>query len=147
MVNAIELFGQLVLTILGFVVPILTLLISLLPEGTKFLISKYENERKQSEENIENETKKRATEKGLDYNALEKTLKTLKKKKSEAEAKLKYLNPTELLWRSSIPFIVAFVGVVVALLSTSLIEIAIALFGSFVASIAGLMTLFLSISV
>lgn len=147
MINAIELYGMLVLTVVGFVVPILTILISLFPEGTKSLFSKYENERRQSDENIANEIKKKQTEQGLDYHALQKTLKTLKKKKREAELKLGYLKPTQFLLRTSIPFIVAFTGTIVALLAISLIEIITALTFSLLAFICGLVILFISITV
>lgn len=98
MTNAIELYGTLILTLVGFIVPILTILLSLFPQGTKSLALKYENERKQSEENISNETKKRETEKGLDYAALESTLKSLEKKRLEAKTKLEYLQPNKFLF-------------------------------------------------
>ena len=54
MTNILQLYGTFVLTVLSFIVPILTILISLFPEGVKSLTDKYENERKQSEENTKN---------------------------------------------------------------------------------------------
>ncbi|MDO8524781.1 MAG: hypothetical protein Q7R99_04120 [bacterium] len=84
-VEIIKLFGSLVLTFIGFVLPILAILLSLFPEGVRALADKYENEKKQSEDNLVEEAKKRESGKELDYKALGKTLKTLKKKKRQAE--------------------------------------------------------------
>src|SRR5437016_3497114 len=78
MSTALELYGLLILTVLGFTLPILTVLLSLFPEGVRALSAKSEHERAQSEENIRSETDKQKTEKGLDYAALEATLRSLK---------------------------------------------------------------------
>ncbi|MEK7612268.1 MAG: hypothetical protein AAB407_02925 [Patescibacteria group bacterium] len=147
MINAIELYGTLILTLLGFIVPILTILLSLFPQGTKSLALKYENERKQSEENISNEIKKKETEKGLDYDSLKETLKGLEKKRSEAKSKLEYLHPGSFLFKTTIPFIVAFMGVLLILLDIPIFETIIVLISSIFAFVAGVMTLFTSISV
>ncbi len=148
MINTIQLFGALILTIVGFIVPLLTILISIFPDGVKLLASKYENEKNQSDENIANETAKREKTKGLDYKALEKTLRTLQNKKREAETKLSYLKPKEFIFRTSTPFIIALVAVFVALVlkgSTSAIIIVIA--SSLISFIAGIMVLLTSISI
>ena len=61
--NALQLFGSFILTLLGFILPIITILLSLLPDGVKALATKYENEKKQSEDNIIEELKKKEKEK------------------------------------------------------------------------------------
>jgi hypothetical protein len=147
MINAIELYGSLLLTIVGFILPILTILLSLFPEGSKSLAAKYENERHQSEENISNETKKRDSEKGLDYLALAKTLKSLKKKKRRAEERLGYLKPSRLILKNFFPFSVAYAGVTMALFNYSLIFVLLTLSFSLIAFASGLLTLYYSISV
>lgn len=147
MINAIQLFGTFVLTVLGFVVPILTILISLFPEGVKSLAEKYENEKRQSEENIINETKKKSDGKGLDINAIEKTLKILKKKKRDAEVKLGYLKPIKFLLKTSIPFVVSFVAVLIALFDVDSIFIIVLLTSSLISLVAGFVALFQSIIV
>ncbi|MBI2640321.1 MAG: hypothetical protein HYW91_00330 [Candidatus Sungbacteria bacterium] len=147
MIEAIQLFGTLILTVVGFVIPILTILVSIFPEGVKSLASKYENERKQSDENIANEAIKKKTVTGLDYGALEKTLQTLKGKKREAELKLRYLEPVQFLLRTAVPFIVAFIGVLVTLVVKDLLATTIALGASIVSFAAGVTALFTSISV
>lgn len=145
--NIIELYGTLILTLLSFIVPILTILISLFPQGIKSLALKYENERKQSEENISNETNKIKKEEGLDYKALTKTLKTLQNKKTEAELKLQYLKPKKLMLKTAVPLLVALIGVGVALFPGSLSVILLVLFFSLLAFISGLMAIFVSITV
>ena len=147
MINAIQLYGTFILTVTSFVVPILTILISLFPEGVKSLAEKYENERKQSEENIKNETTKKETVIGLDYKALEKTLKILKNKKREAESKLKYLIPAQFLLKTLIPFLVSFIAVLISITDIDIFYRIILLIASLLSLFAGFLALFTSISV
>ncbi len=149
MANAIQLFGALILTVVGFIVPFLTILISLFPEGVKSLSSKYENERNQSDENIANEITKKEKKKGLDYNALEKTLKTLKNKKRDAELKLRYLKPNQFLLKTSGPFILSLIAIIFALVldEINICYIVTLLISGFIAFMAGLVALFTGISV
>lgn len=147
MTNAIQLLGTFILTLVGFVVPILTILVSIFPEGVKALAQKYENEKKQTDDNIRSETTKKETAKEINYLALEKTLKTLKKKKREAEFKLGYLKPYRFLVRTSTPFIVALVGILVSLFENSTVSIIFIIIFSFCSIIAGVISLFASISV
>ncbi len=147
MINAIQLYGAFILTVLGFIVPILTILVSLFPEGVKSLAEKYENERKQSEENIRNETTKRDKIKDLDYSALEKTLKTLKKKKKDAESKLGYLKPIQFLLKISLPFLISFIAVLISLADINFSIKIILLISSGISLVAGFLALFTSVSV
>ncbi len=55
MQSAIELFGNLVLTFLGFVTPIVGFILSIYQEGTLILKNQYQSERKQAEENIKSQ--------------------------------------------------------------------------------------------
>jgi hypothetical protein len=110
--NIINLCASLILTLLGFVLPILTILLSLFSEGTKALTLKYENEKKQSDENITSELKKKEKGNPLDYAALEKTLKILKKNKKNAEKKLSYLKPSSFVIKISLPLAISFVCLV-----------------------------------
>lgn len=147
MINAIQLYGAFVLAVLGVIVPILTILISLFPEGMKALSEKYENERRQAEENIETEIEKRNKKKGLDYNALTKTLKIIRKKKNEAETKLTYLNPRKFLFKTSVPFLVSFIGVLASLSISGFWYLSVLLVISAVFTIIGFFTLHSSIMV
>lgn len=145
---ALELYGSLIVAILGIVSPILTILISLFPNGVKALATKYENEKKQSEENIIHEAQKKESGKGLDYGTLGKTLATLKKRKRQAEIKLSYLRPTQFVVRVSTPFITAFIGVIIAAQSPiHSLQFIIALVSSAVAFLAGLCVLWMVLRV
>ena len=116
MVISLELYSTLILTVLGFLLPILAILLSFFPDASRYLFSKYENERKQSEDNIIRETEKRDRKNGdLNYDELRRTLKTLKKKRKQAETRLGYLKPTKLIFKISLPLAVAFVGALGAL--------------------------------
>ena len=108
--NIINLCASFILTLIGFVIPILTILLSLFSEGTKALILKYETEKKQSDENISNELKKKESGQELDYKSLEKTLKKLNKNKKVAEEKLGYLKPIKLVAKISLPLIISYVS-------------------------------------
>ncbi len=147
MIDALQLYGTFILTMVGFVVPILAILISIFPEGIRALSLKYENERIQSDENITNEIAKKETTVGLDYVALEKTLKTLKKKKRDAELKLSYLRPNHFLLRTATPFVVSFVAVLISLMDIGITATIIAITSSFVSLTAGLLSLLTSIAV
>ena len=111
MQKIVEYYSQLLLTFIGFGAPLLSILLPLFPEGINILQSKYENEKKQLDENIKNELEKK-NEKGLDYQSLEKTLKTLKKNRKEAESKLSYLQPIKFTLRIFLPFIFAFAAAI-----------------------------------
>lgn len=113
MTTILELYGTLIITFIGFIIPVITILISLFPQGTKSLALKYENERQQSERNIANEMKKREKDKSLDYRGLGIILKSLGKKNSEAKSKLSYLSPGRLMLKTSIPFVISF-GILLA---------------------------------
>lgn len=147
MTISIQLYGTFILTVAGFVIPILTILISLFPDGIKSLSEKYENERKQSEDNIKNETAKKEKLKDLDYKTLGETIKALKDKKKEAELKLEYLKPKQFLLKTSIPFIISFVAVLISVLNLEIFYKITLLISSVVALFAGFLALFTSISV
>jgi len=137
----LQLYSTLILTLLGFVLPILSIAIAMLPEGVSCLSSKYENEKKQSEENLVNETQKKTEGTGLDYVQLEKTIKILKKKKSEAIKKLSYLEPTKLILRISIPFFLSLIIFVFVAITKELNVKIIFLFFSILSFVAGLIAL------
>ncbi|MFA5130951.1 MAG: hypothetical protein WC467_00840 [Patescibacteria group bacterium] len=107
--SALQLYGSFILTIMSFVLPILAIALSIFSEGSKFLLEKYENEKKQSDQNLVNETKKMEEEKNLDYAGLQKTIKTLKKNIRIAEVKINYLKPDKLFVKIFIPFFFAFI--------------------------------------
>ncbi len=85
---ALQLYGSLIIALLGIVTPIIIILLSLHSKGSSKLIEQYENEKNQSETNITN----LASNKG-NIDKIEQSIKELKASKKEAAAKLNYLNP------------------------------------------------------
>ena len=112
MEQAIQLFGYLILTFLGFVVPIVGLLLSTFQEGLSKLTAQYESEKTQSEQNIREQLKKLAESEKTDVAEIEKTLDALKAIKRTAEAKLSYLNPRRQTFRLFLPLLISFGGVI-----------------------------------
>ena len=111
------LFGFLLLTMMGLLLPLLTVLFSLLPKGMEMLATKYEGERSQSEQNIAEEIKKRDSASELDYKALTRTLRTLERLKKEAKTKLSFLSPQKIVTRTYVPLTISFVAILIALLN------------------------------
>lgn len=116
MKEAIQLFGFLVLAVLGFVSPIIVLLLSMFREGIRKLAAQYESERTQSEKNINAQLRKMGRSKTTDDSAIESSLKELRSIKKTAEAKLSYLDPKKQVIRLFIPLILALLGVALTLL-------------------------------
>ena len=116
MEQAIQLFGFLILTFLGIVSPILVILLSLFREGISQLTIQYENEKSQSENNIKEQLKKIGEAGKTDLGEIEQNLNKLKAFKKTAETKLSYLNPRKQILRLYTPFLISFLGVILAIL-------------------------------
>lgn len=114
--QAIQLFGFLILTFLGIVVPILVILLSVFQEGIQRLTTQYENERSQSEKNINEQLKKIGEAGKTNVPQIEESLKQLKAIKKTAEAKLSYLRPKKQILRLLIPLLISFLAVICAIL-------------------------------
>lgn len=100
----LQIYGTFILTLAGFVLPILAITISLFSEGVTALRQIYENEQKQAEGNLKDELVKKETkrENELDLDALTKNITALKLTKKRAEKRLFYLNPLNILSKSAI---------------------------------------------
>lgn len=116
MEQAIQLFGYLILAVLGFVFPVVTVLLSLNREGLSKLAAQYENERSQSEDNIKEQLGKMSKAADIDESAIKKSIKKLKSIKKAAKIKLSYLDPKKQVLRLFVPLMLAFLGVVAAFL-------------------------------
>lgn len=113
MEQAIQLFGFLILTILGLIVPIMAILLSLFQEGISKLAAQYESEKSQSENNIKEQLKKMAEAQDIDESAIKQSIRELESIKKTAETKLSYLNPRKQIVRLFVPLTLAFLGVLV----------------------------------
>lgn len=112
MAQAIQLFGLLILAVLGFVLPIMAILLSVFREGRLKLTAQYEAERIQTETNITEQLKKLIKKRFTsDGSAILKNLKALKAIKKTAGTKLSYLNPKQQTIRLFLPLIIAFSAV------------------------------------
>lgn len=120
MEHSVQLFGYLVLTFLGFVLPLMAILVSIFQEGISKLSTQYENEKSQAEQNIRNELKKLAEAETTKVEVVEKSLQELKTIKKYAERKLSYLDPNKQLLRLFIPLMISFLGIIAFNLSETI---------------------------
>lgn len=97
-----QIYGTFILTLAGFVLPILAIAISAFPEGVKLLKQNYENEQKQAEKNLEKEIQKQKSNSEVDYDVLAKNISTLKSTRKRAHKRIQYLNPQYILSQSVI---------------------------------------------
>lgn len=95
-----QIYGTFVLTLGGFVLPVLTVAISVFPEGIRQLREGYENEQKQADKNLQEEIEKQKVKNEVDYDVLQKNIKALKSTKSRAQRRLKYLDPKYIAYQS-----------------------------------------------
>ncbi|MCK4369378.1 MAG: hypothetical protein KAV68_06970 [Dehalococcoidales bacterium] len=116
MEQAIQLFGYLILAVLGFVLPVVAILFSVFQEGLSKLAIQYEAEKSHSEENIREQFQRKERKAGIDVSAIEQSLKELKSIKKTAETKLSYLNPKKQVIRLFISLMLALLGVVATFL-------------------------------
>lgn len=58
-----QIYGTFILTLAGFVLPIIAIALSTLPDGVRALKQIYENEQKQSEKNLSDELEKQKSKK------------------------------------------------------------------------------------
>lgn len=107
---AFQLYGTLILTVVGFVLPIIAIAMLAFPEGVKALRKNYENEQKQAEENLEDELKKRKSGNMVDYGVLSENIAILKSTQKKAKKRLFYLNPRYILSKSAITVGASFVS-------------------------------------
>jgi len=116
MEQAIQLFGYLILTFLGFVVPIVGISLSVYQGGISKLIEQYKNERKQTGEKLQSQLKKIDTTDDKNITELKKTLVELEGIKKTAEDKIKNLDPKRQILKLFIPLIISFLGVGISFL-------------------------------
>ncbi len=110
MERAIQLLGHLFLTFVGFVVPIVGVLLSLFREGISKLNEEYKNQRQQSEQNIKEQLKKLAEAETADTVKIKENLKELESIKRVAEAKISLLNPrNQMLWLT-VPLLLSYIA-------------------------------------
>jgi|GEM_PF-923759 len=104
----IELIAILILTIIGFVLPIVSLLLSIFNEGVQKLSVQYSIEKEKSEENIKNQLQKINKLDNDNITGIKSNLKELEKIKKTAQNKLDFLNPRKQIIKLSVPLFMSF---------------------------------------
>lgn len=107
----LELFGKLVLTFLGFILPIIGVMLAIFSEGLALLSQQYGEEKEQAAKNIKDQLKKIGkSHDEIKENEVEKNLDELKRIKKEAEKKLSFLNPKKQIAKVFILLILSYIA-------------------------------------
>jgi predicted PurR-regulated permease PerM len=116
MESAITLFGFLILTFLGLIVPLLGILLSLFRQGIIELTAQYENQKTNSEKNLSEQLKRQGESGQPNVPEIQKSIQELTKIKEAADKKLSYLNPKKQLLRLFLFLFISFLSTIGALL-------------------------------
>jgi len=103
-----QIYGTFILTLASFVLPIITIAISIFSEGAELLRQSYKNKQEQAEVNLKNEIDKKESGKEMDCKILEENIKKLKSIKNISKRRLLYLDPTSILLRSAAAVLLSF---------------------------------------
>lgn len=113
MEKAIELSGFFILTLLGFVVPLVGILLSVFHTGIEKLSNQYESEKKLRAKQIQAQIASKSE--AIEVKEVEQSIRDLKRFQTETEAKLALLSPKKQILSLFIPLFIAFLIVVVLL--------------------------------
>lgn len=119
METLLQILSGLVLTLLGFVVPVVGIMFSIFHRGLKKLSDRYESEKLQSEDNIKAQIRKIGDEgkekkATIDEDELQKNLDELKDIKKSAEKKLARLKPRKQILKLFIPLTLSLILIAIA---------------------------------
>jgi hypothetical protein len=116
METAISLYGYLLITFLGVIVPLFGILLSLFRQGLIELTTQAEREKTNSTKNLREQLKKQSEEGQPNINDIKKSIRELTHSLKTAEKKLSYLNPKKQLLRLFALLFLSFFAVLVAIL-------------------------------
>lgn len=108
MEKIIELFAFFLLALLGFVTPILGIILSTFAQGLSKLAEQYNTERIQTEEKLKNQLQKIGDSVAIEVKEIKKTINDLQSVKRTAERKLRLLSPIKASISIFIPLMIAF---------------------------------------
>ncbi|MHA1294307.1 MAG: hypothetical protein ACTSQJ_16790 [Promethearchaeota archaeon] len=114
---AIQLFGYLILTFIGVVIPFFVVLLSIFHEGISKLIAQYKQEKLLTEENLKIQLKKLAETEKTDVKKIEQSIEQLKINEKTAKRKLSYLEPKKQIIQLFIILLLAFIGILLTLIT------------------------------
>ncbi len=108
MEKIIELFAFCLLSLMGFVTPIIAIVLSAFAQGLSKLAQQYDTERIQTEEKLKSQLQKIGASQSVAVNEIKGTIKELQAVKKTAEKKLKLLSPIKASFTLFLPLIIAF---------------------------------------
>ncbi|MCH8304552.1 MAG: hypothetical protein IIB94_05415 [Candidatus Marinimicrobia bacterium] len=108
MEEALSLYALLILSLIGFVSPILILLLSVFSTGASIVQKKSEDEKEQAEANLKDSMDKKDSKEDVNIKNIDKSLKKLKKTKRRAAVTLFYINPRLQIIFIFIPLLISF---------------------------------------
>ncbi|MGD1010564.1 MAG: hypothetical protein ABR951_10480 [Candidatus Aminicenantales bacterium] len=116
MESAITLYGYLLLTFLGIIIPLLGILLSLFREGIEQLSAQYKNQKSNSDKNLLEQMKKQSESGQANIPEIQESILELKAIKKTADKRLSYLDPKKQLLRLFLFLFIAFLLTLTALL-------------------------------
>ncbi len=123
--NAIQLFAELILTFLSFVLPIISILLALSQKELHSLKLQYEKRYKGTTSNLKTQLKKVSNKKSgtimKNYKDIEESLKTLQKLEREEKNKIKQLNPKQQILSMALPLLFSFIFIEIYIIFTNFI--------------------------
>lgn len=124
---AIQLYGYLILTLLGIITPLIAILLPIFHDGILELTEKYNDDQSRASENL-----KKVTSETTDTKAIKKSVTDLEKTQKEAKSKLAYLNPKKPIQELFSLLLTSFLSTIISLvflkcLSTFFVSIIISL--------------------
>lgn len=108
MEKVIELFALFLLALLGFVAPVLAIVLSIFAQGLAKLEQQYQTERSQTEDKLKSQLQKTGETATINIKEIERTIQELEKVKKIADRKLLLLSPKKALIFVCAPLITAF---------------------------------------
>jgi len=108
MEEALSLYSFLILSLIGFVSPILILLLSVFSTGASIVQKKSEDEKEQAEANLRDSMDKKDSKEDVNIKNIDESLKKLKKTKRRAAVTLFYINPRLQIIFIFIPLLISF---------------------------------------
>lgn len=117
--KTVELFAYLLLSMIGFVMPVAAIILSIFGQGFVKLSAQYEAESTQARKKLSDQLKKAGESDSIDEKEIEETIKQLRSIKSTAESKLRLLSPKKAILNLFIPLLIAFGAILPSLLRPS----------------------------
>lgn len=108
---AIQLYGYLILALLGVITPLIAILLPIFHDGVLELTKKYNDDQSRASENL-----KKVTSQTTDTKAIKQSVRDLEKTQKQSKSKLSYLNPRKPVLELFLLLLISFLAVILSLL-------------------------------